>query len=169
MSDLTRAEVIEELTEQAEAYQKLIDNGSFNKEAYSKSVECLKYAIDSLKTDEAYNLMYEKVDFIEIPEGATNGDMIKAMFPKIEEQWLKQDEKDVIKHADGIDIFMIFKIFDSEKPWNSFKCVFDEDWWNSPYRKEQPKQIAFDVGGHTYGVIGGDEIMKEFERKGQGC
>ncbi len=39
------------------------------------------FAINSLKADEAYNLMYEGVDFVEIPEGATNGDMIKAMFP----------------------------------------------------------------------------------------
>lgn len=29
--------------------------------------------------------------------------------------------------------------------------------------EEEPKQIAYDVGGHTYGVIGGDEIMKKFE------
>lgn len=28
---------------------------------------------------------------------------------------------------------------------------------------QESKQIAYNVGGHTYGVIGGDEIMKEFE------
>ena len=37
-------------------------------------------AIASLKTDEAYQLEYENRDFVEIPKGITNGEVIQAMF-----------------------------------------------------------------------------------------
>ena len=52
-------------------------------------------------------------NLIEIPEGATNGDMIKAMFPNVDKYkctLLENHNKNVL---------------------------FGEDWWNSPYRKEQ--------------------------------
>ena len=131
MNDLTRAEVIEELTEQAEAYQKLIDNGSFNKEAYSKSVECLKYAIDSLKTDEAYQLEYENRDFIEIPENATNGDMIKAVFPNAE-FYNAMPFTDSRWETMNLDTENETRATSKPTQLRTYA-----DWWNSPYRKEQ--------------------------------
>lgn len=43
-------------------------------------IKSLKFALESIKVDRAYELMYEKVDFIEIPEGATNGDVYELVF-----------------------------------------------------------------------------------------
>ena len=94
---MTRAEVISELSN------------------ILPQTPALKFAIESLKVDEAYNLMYEKVDFIEIPEGTTNGDMIKAVFPNIS----------VYEHENGAT-------YSINNEYN-----FNSTWWNSPYRKEQ--------------------------------
>ena len=80
-------------------------------------IDSLKFALESIKVDRAYDLAYEKVDFIEIPEGATNGEMIKAVFPNIE---IEQIE-------DIIDVYGMSKC----------RVTYDTDWWNSPYRKEQ--------------------------------
>ena len=43
-------------------------------------IDSLRFALESIKVDRAYDLMYEKVDFIEIPEGATNGDVYELVF-----------------------------------------------------------------------------------------
>lgn len=51
------------------------------------------------------------VNAIEIPEGATNGDMIKAMFPNEE-----------IIESDGACVYV------------GAKMRFDKDWWNAPYK-----------------------------------
>ena len=56
-----------------------------------------------------------------IPKDATNGDMIKAMFPDSE-----------IIFKDGS--------YETTVDWHTktHRChLFDNDWWNSPYRKEQ--------------------------------
>lgn len=39
-------------------------------------IDSLKFALESIKVDRAYDLAYEKVDFIEIPDGATNGESV---------------------------------------------------------------------------------------------
>jgi len=57
-------------------------------------------------------------DVIPIPEGATNGDMIKAMFP----QWDLREE-----------IGYEYKLFGET---HKFEGLVDEDWWNAPYKKE---------------------------------
>lgn len=75
-------------------------------------IESLKFALESIKVDRAYDLAYEKVDFIEIPEKATNGEMIKAMFPNVDKYYNMLLEN----HSKNI--------------------LFNDDWWNSPYRKE---------------------------------
>ena len=77
-------------------------------------IDSLRFALESIKVDRAYDLAYEKVDFIEIPEGATNGDMIKAMFPNIS----------VYEHGNGAT-------YSINNEYN-----FNSTWWNSPYRKE---------------------------------
>jgi len=55
------------------------------------------------------------IKVIPIPEKATNGDVIKAMFP--------QDEEIILDT-------IIFKL-------NGSKCRVSVDWWNAPYIKEQ--------------------------------
>ena len=48
-----------------------------------------------------------------IPDNATNGDMIKAMFPNEE-----------IIETDGACVYV------------GVKMRFDKDWWNAPYKRE---------------------------------
>ena len=59
-------------------------------------------------------------DAIPIPEGATNGDMIKAMFPNGKEY----DNDGDVRYEIEID-------FDY-----SFCSYFDGVWWNAPYKGE---------------------------------
>ena len=85
-----------------------------------------------------------------IPKDATNGNVMLKLFPNSKYKIVDN----------GIE----FKAIIDDN--TEFTTWFPVEWWNAPYvggKKEQPKQIAYDVGGHTYGVIGGDEIMKEFE------
>lgn len=125
MSDLTRAEMIEELTEHLNHWKRLLKEGICGKEQGERTIKSLEFAIDSLKVDEAYNLMYEKVDFIVIPEGATNGDMIKAMFPDA--------EITMPRNPLNTNSCVIVNYNYNEKHYNYYRL----DWWNSPYRKEQ--------------------------------
>ena len=62
--------------------------------------------------------MLENDSIIIIPEGATNGDMIKITIPNAE----IQESMTTI----GLKI-----------PESLRTCDFDKRWWNSPYRKEQ--------------------------------
>ena len=62
----------------------------------------------------------EEVDAIEIPENATNGDMIKAMFPNI--QWDNE--------CNGV--FYGYKTNDRMMPM----LGADFNWWNALYKKE---------------------------------
>lgn len=68
--------------------------------------EIVKQALRILRGDEV----------IIIPEGATNGDMINAMFPNIE---IEQIE-------DIIDVYGMSKC----------RVTYDTDWWNKPYKSE---------------------------------
>lgn len=61
-------------------------------------------------------LEYDSIIFI--PEGATNGDMIKAMFP----------DKELWQTITSICL----STFD-----HNHAEIYNSSWWNSPYRKEQ--------------------------------
>jgi hypothetical protein len=91
MSDLTRAEAIETLTEHLDHWKRLLSEGVCTKDEGEKTINALEFAIESIKVDRAYDLAYEKVDFIEIPEGATNGDILNKVFPnlmiRIDSKW----------------------------------------------------------------------------------
>ena len=58
----------------------------------------------------------ELCEDIEIPNGATNGDMIKAMFPNIEIEGIGGEIK-CIATKNGTSYFAL-------------------DWWNAPYKKQ---------------------------------
>ena len=60
------------------------------------------------------------VPAIPIPEGSTNGDMIKALFPVVE--IFEKDE-------------MISATISKGDTGHFQKCHFWEDWWNAPYKK----------------------------------
>ena len=57
----------------------------------------------------------ESCDDIELPNGATNGDMIKTMFPNIEIEGIGGEIK-CIATQNGTSYFAL-------------------DWWNAPYKK----------------------------------
>jgi hypothetical protein len=59
---------------------------------------------------------YEKINVIPIPEGATNGDMIKVAFPYLEAE---------------IESTYITCWIDEHR-W----FAPDYDWWNAPYKKQ---------------------------------
>lgn len=77
---------------------------------------------------------YPPVNLIEIPKGATNGDMIKAMFPNIET--LRQGRIYPPPTTDNdIPIDGLIAL-DGE-----IKCSIqaDLDWWNAPYKRGDEK------------------------------
>ena len=69
-----------------------------------------------------YDVLYVLSRCIEIPDGATNGNMIKAMFPYIE-----------IK--DNCDMYYSVNIenLSTDKGLNT--VGFKKDWWNAPYKR----------------------------------
>lgn len=62
------------------------------------------------------------VNAIPIPEGATNGDMIKAMFPNA--------EIDYHEKSDLVDSYVTVFIKGCDTCQD-----YSYDWWNEPYRK----------------------------------
>lgn len=63
-------------------------------------------------------------DMIQIPQNATNGDVIKAMFPQIE----------VEHNNSGIHDLMNVYNLDSNKV--QFPTPLFTDWWDAPYKSE---------------------------------
>lgn len=60
-----------------------------------------------------------RINAIIIPEGATNGDMIKAMFPNVE-----VDNAEVELGGKYITLWL------NKNKWEDI----DYDWWNAPYK-----------------------------------
>lgn len=58
-----------------------------------------------------------KVQAIPIPEGASNGDIIKAMFPEYEETRMCGD----VRYG--------------SKEYVNLEFVVNEDWWDAPYKR----------------------------------
>lgn len=110
MSD-KREQTIATLTEHLTHWKRLLSEGICTKDEGERTIDALNFAIESIKVDRAYDLAYEKVDFIEIPDNATNGDMIKAMFPN--------------EVGYGESTSCIY--------YGTMR--FDRDWWNSSYKR----------------------------------
>lgn len=94
--------------------------------------------------DEIYDWI--KNGFLDEKDGekATNGDVIKAMFP--------QDEEIILDT-------IIFKL-------NGSKCRVSVDWWNTPYTKEQNSIVIKLIEAVTKGKIipnGHDELIERSE------
>jgi hypothetical protein len=83
-----------------------------NDNAYFGTTDKDWEVIDFLKTVPTANV-------VEIPEGATNGDMIKAMFPNA---IIEINELGSMVHV----------------KYNNHTCWvnYELDWWNAPYKKE---------------------------------
>ena len=91
------------------------NNPLFNEQHF----EALEMAIASLKTDEAYQLEYENRDFIEIPEGMTNGEVMNHVLRKAFPRTI---------FIRGIDEYNKTK-----------SIVYAEEWENAPYKSEKPE------------------------------
>ena len=115
-----REKAITTLTEHLNHWKRLLSEGVCTKDEGERTINALKFAIESIKVDRAYDLAYEKVDFIEIPEGATNGDMIKALFPNAEYN----------EHERFVRIW-------SENDRNDYVFELPLSFCNSPYRKDK--------------------------------
>ena len=124
MSD-KRTEAIATLTEHLDHWKRLLSEGVCTKDEGEKTIKALTFAIESIKVDRAYDLAYEKVDFIEIPEKATNGEMIKAMFHITD------------GHIDeGASTTYVYTRTGVVRGGVQDVVMLDRNWWNSPYRKE---------------------------------
>ncbi len=79
-------------------------------------IEKLHYANPDLSeySDKLYKLAYErgKAEGLNIPEGATNGDVINTLFP---------------------DVSLEYRI------WHDNLYFKDTDWWHAPYKQEGKK------------------------------
>lgn len=64
----------------------------------------------------------EVVHRIEIPKNATNGDMIKAMFPNCEQK--------------GNIHNRYFEMYFDNDLRNASYMTVNKEWWNAPYKKE---------------------------------
>ena len=76
--------------------------------------EELKYTEENFDTNIS-DVLKVLENCIEIPNGATNGDMIKTMFPNIEIEGIGGEIK-CIATKNGTSYFAL-------------------DWWNAPYKK----------------------------------
>jgi hypothetical protein len=65
---------------------------------------------------------YIKENYIQIPDNATNGDMIKAMFPNWRIKYVRK--------MSGLNRYDI-EIDELNR------LSFYEDWWNSPYKEDK--------------------------------
>lgn len=97
-----------------EALQRIVDNNFAGEYGFD-----LQILIDCMA---AAREMILNSQFLKIPKGATNGDMIKAMFPNITTKPFYTD-----------DPILVIDIEISEDC--AIRC--EENWLNSPYRKEQ--------------------------------
>lgn len=105
-----REQAITTLTEHLDHWKRLLSEGVCCEVEGKQTIDALTFAIESIKVDRAYDLAYEKVDFIEIPEGATNRDVIRATFDR--------------PMATNIEYY-------------TENYMLQGEWLDSPYRKEQ--------------------------------
>ena len=108
----------EEITNAFDNTVKALEQIPKLKEAYQKGYKDGQEALTL-----HYELCKEEGNIITVPDGATNGDMIKAMFPNAN---ITVNEKLGEKGT----VFVDFNEPDTV-------IIFDLEWWNSPYGKEQ--------------------------------
>lgn len=79
--------------------------------------EYVNYIVTAL-TDGATPSDAPTINAIPVPDNATNGDVIKAMFP---------DAEPIKKYTNSVFI----------RAWKPFfvACEFDTDWWNAKYKR----------------------------------
>ena len=90
---------------------------------YVELSQLQKFCREYTATDAVGLILADRTDLLHtspaiiVPEGATNGDMIKAMFPDIE-MW--GESKDTLDYSLGGMVHRVTK-----------------SWWNAPYKKDK--------------------------------
>ena len=88
--------------------------------------DSLAYAINSLKTDEMYQLMYEGITPIIASKGMTNGDIIKLLYPNLsiitDTTSMKSGEEVVVLQSIGTVMV----------------CL--KGWWDAQYKENEDAQ-----------------------------
>ena len=107
---MTREEAIQ-ILQSIEFWNRPFDNSSEMCNKNNEREMAISMALASLKTDEAYQLEYENRDFVEIPKGMTNGEVIQTVFPNIS----------VYEHGSTYSV---------NNEYN-----FNATWWNALYQK----------------------------------
>ena len=75
--------------------------------------------------EELREICNERIIGKPIPEGATNGDMIKAMFPNC------KDWKARFEDNDG----EVYEVHFVQLPNSMTVNKYEESWWNAPYKR----------------------------------
>ena len=100
---------LEELNKKSDSWDFIVRDGEIK--------ESLGYSSDICTGDTVLKLD----NLIEIPDNATNGDMLKALFPsENEETYDNYFSNGTTLLYDGLD----------------YLEQFHSDWWNAPYKKE---------------------------------
>lgn len=63
------------------------------------------------------------LDVVQIPEGATNGDMLKALFP-----YIREEDKCQMYYSVNLENLSRDRAFN--------EVGIKKDWWDAPYRKD---------------------------------
>lgn len=108
---MTFEEAIKHAEEVAEGHERIKRIKAVTLEDYKRLLE-----------QEPCGLCKEDWSIITVPDGATNGDMIKALF----------GEPAKISEKSGVLYKFMYR---NGRPM--FSTFYEYDWWNSPYRKEQ--------------------------------
>ena len=78
------------------------------------------------------------VDAVMIPKNATNGDMIKAIFPSMEVK--EETIKSTLSNQNiliGYEVFLYIRKPRKEGEFGyGTRMKFSKEWWNAPYEKE---------------------------------
>lgn len=101
-------------------------------------IEMMDRGVDHIQTDDLVEINQiiddaPTIDAVVIPGSVTNGDMINALFPNIETEFINQK----LIYPNGL-----YKSELKEKPYNAkednlvFVLRSLADWWNSPYKAE---------------------------------
>lgn len=101
-----------------------MENKLIDANATMKMIEEAKVKYETSRTFAENIIRFSKPVFI-IPENPTNGDMIKALFPKGK-----------VKHEPSITHDrMVFSFPDGT--YFGAECRFNTEWWNAPYEREE--------------------------------
>ncbi len=80
----------------------------------------IQSSLDEVDVDKDCKEAEQESKTIPIPKNATNGDMIKAMFPRTKIRWITQNRIGITVENN-----------------QDYITEFELDWWNAPYKESE--------------------------------